>query len=48
MSFAQLTYCESLRDIEVRLRAQAKWLSHMGFRCSTISRSTTLSNANAA
>ena len=46
MSFAQLTYRESLRDIEVNLRAQAKRLYHMGFRCSTISRNT-LANANA-
>jgi hypothetical protein len=46
MSFAQLTYRESLRDIAVNLRAQAKRLYHMGFRCSTISRNT-LSNANA-
>jgi hypothetical protein len=46
MAFAQLTYRESLRDIEVNLRAQAKRLYHMGFRCSTISRNT-LANANA-
>ena len=46
MAFAQLTYRESLRDIEVNLRAQAKRLYHMGFRCETISRNT-LSNANA-
>ena len=46
MSFAQLTYRESLRDIEVNLRAQAKRLYHMGFRCQTISRNT-LANANA-
>ena len=46
MAFAQLTYRESLRDIEVNLRAQASRLYHMGFRCSTISRNT-LSNANA-
>ena len=38
MAFAQLTYRESLRDIEVNLRAQANRLYHMGFRCSTISR----------
>jgi len=37
---------ESLRDIEVNLRAQAKRLYHMGFRCQTISRNT-LANANA-
>ena len=46
MAFAQLTYRESLCDIEVNLRAQARRLYHMGFRCSTISRNT-LSNANA-
>ena len=41
-----LTYRESLRDIEVNLRAQARRLYHMGFRCQTISRNT-LANANA-
>lgn len=46
MAFAQLTYRESLRDIEINLRAQAHRLYHMGFRCETISRNT-LSNANA-
>lgn len=46
MSFAQLTYRESLRDIEINLRAQAPRLYHMGFRCATISRNT-LANANA-
>jgi Transposase DDE domain/Domain of unknown function (DUF4372) len=46
MAFAQLTYRESLRDIEINLRAQAKRLYHMGFRCATISRNT-LANANA-
>lgn len=46
MAFAQLTYRESLRDIEVNLRAQAKRLYHLGFRCATISRNT-LANANA-
>ena len=46
MAFAQLTARESLRDIEVNLRAQAARLYHMGFRCKTISRNT-LSNANA-
>ena len=35
MAFAQLTYRESLRDIEVNLRAQAKRLYHMGLRCKT-------------
>jgi hypothetical protein len=35
MAFAQLTYRESLRDIEVCLSAQASKLYHMGFasRC---------------
>lgn len=46
MAFAQLTFRESLRDIEVNLRAQARRLYHMGFRCQTISRNT-LANANA-
>ena len=46
MAFAQLTYRESLRDIEVNLRAHARQLYHMGFRCQTISRNT-LANANA-
>ena len=46
MAFAQLTYRESLRDIEVNLRAQSSRLYHMGFRCQTISRNT-LANANA-
>ena len=40
MAFAQLTYRESLRDIEVCLSAQAVKLYHMGFRheikCSTL------------
>ena len=47
MAFAQLTARESLRDIEVNLRAQSARLYHMGFRCKTISRNT-LANANAA
>lgn len=46
MAFAQLTWRESLRDIEVNLRAQSARLYHMGFRCKTISRNT-LTNANA-
>ena len=46
MAFAQLTYRESLRDIEINLRAQSNRLYHMGFRCATISRNT-LANANA-
>jgi len=44
MSFAQLTYRESLRDIEACLRMAPAKLYHMGFR-SKISRNT-LSNAN--
>lgn len=32
MAFAQLTYRESLRDIEVCLSAQATKLYHMGIR----------------
>lgn len=44
MSFAQLTYRESLRDIEACLRSQAAKLYHMGFR-STVARNT-LANAN--
>ncbi len=46
MAFAQLTTRESLRDIEVNLRAQSARLYHMRFRCKTISRNT-LSNPNA-
>ena len=46
MAFAQLTARESLRDIEINLRAQSARLCHMGFRCKTISRNT-LANANA-
>lgn len=46
MAFAQLTYRESLRDIEVNLRARPRQLYHMGFRCQTVSRNT-LANANA-
>jgi IS4 transposase len=44
MAFAQLTYRESLRDIEACLRAQSGKLYHMGLR-STVSRST-LADAN--
>jgi hypothetical protein len=44
MAFAQLTYRESLRDIEACLRAQADKLYHMGIR-SRVSRST-LADAN--
>jgi hypothetical protein len=45
MAFAQLTYRESLRDIEACLRSQTAKLYHMGFR-STVARNT-LANANA-
>jgi len=45
MAFAQLTYRESLRDIEACLRSQAAKLYRMGFR-STVARNT-LANANA-
>lgn len=44
MAFAQITYRESLRDIEVCLRSQNKKLYHMGIR-GEISRST-LADAN--
>lgn len=44
MSFAQLTYRESLRDIEACLRATQKKLYHMGIH-SKVSRNT-LANAN--
>jgi len=46
LAFAQLTYRESLRDIEACLRAQSDKLDHMGIR-SRISRST-LADANEA
>ena len=45
MAFAQLTYRESLRDIEACLRAQPTKLYHLGMR-SQVSRNT-LANANA-
>lgn len=44
LAFAQLTYRESLRDIEACLRAQQPKLYHMGFR-GRVSRAT-LANAN--
>lgn len=46
MAFAQLTYRESLRDIEASLAAQAGKLYHMGFR-DLVHRST-LADANEA
>ena len=45
MAFAQLTYRESLRDIEACLRAQSNKLYHLGIRGS-VARNT-LANANA-
>ena len=45
LAFAELTWRESLRDIEACLRAQSCKLYHLGFR-STIARNT-LANANA-
>ena len=45
MAFAQLTYRESLRDIEACLRVQRSKLYHLGIR-STVARNT-LANANA-
>jgi Domain of unknown function (DUF4372) len=44
LAFAQLTYRESLRDIETCLRAHHSQLYHMGFR-GGVSRNT-LANAN--
>lgn len=44
MAFAQLTYRDSLRDIEACLRSQKRILFHMGFR-SVVARNT-LANAN--
>ncbi|MGH8242892.1 MAG: IS4 family transposase [Steroidobacteraceae bacterium] len=46
MAFAQLTYRESLRDIETCLSAQASKLYHMGFREPV--RRSTLADANEA
>jgi Transposase DDE domain/Domain of unknown function (DUF4372) len=45
MAFAQLTYRESLRDIEACLSAVAEKLYHSGMRCGPIARST-LADAN--
>src|SRR6202171_4294696 len=45
MSFAQLTYRESLRDIEACLRAQSSKLYHLGIR-GNVARNT-MANANA-
>jgi len=46
MAFAQLTYRESLRDIEACLRAQSAKLYHLGFRTRRVARNT-LAHANA-
>ena len=45
-AFAQLTWRESLRDIEACLRAQSAKLYRLGFRCPQISRNT-MADANA-
>ena len=45
MAFAQLTYRESLRDIEACFRAQRSKLYHLGIRSKQVSRNT-LANAN--
>ncbi len=45
MAFAQLTYRESLRDIEACLRAHQSKLYHMGLRSQSVARNT-LSKAN--
>jgi hypothetical protein len=45
MAFAQLTWRESLRDIEMYLRPRASSLYHIGFRCKTVSRNTASANA---
>ena len=45
-AFAQLTWRESLRDIEACLRTQSSKLYRLGFRCPRISRNT-MANANA-
>lgn len=45
MAFAQLTYRESLRDIESCLSSMSRHLYHMGFRGGKVSRST-LAEAN--
>ena len=45
-AFAQLTWRESLRDIEACLKAQSSKLYHLGFRSPRIARNT-MANANA-
>ena len=44
MAFAQLTYRESLRDIEAGLKAVGGKLYHMGFRSNVVR--STLADAN--
>lgn len=44
-AFAQLTYPESLRDIEVNLRTQTKRTHHMGLHCKTICHSALVNAA---
>jgi len=46
LAFAQLTWRESLRDIEACLRSHAPKLYHLGFRSPVIARNT-MANANA-
>ena len=46
LAFAQLTWRESLRDIEACLRAHGDKLYHLGFRCEQIARNT-MAHANA-
>jgi len=45
MAFAQLTYRESLRDIEACFRAQRSKLYHLGIRSKQVARNT-IANAN--
>ena len=45
LAFAQLTWRESLRDIEACLRAQTSKLYRLGFRCPRVARNT-MANAN--
>src|ERR1700752_4119039 len=45
-AFAQLTWRESLRDIEACLKTQSSKLYHLGFRSQRIARNT-MANANA-
>jgi len=45
MAYAQMTFRESLRDIEACLNSRPEILYHMGFRCGNIHRST-LADAN--